>query len=428
MATSTLTNTESSPKPKNWERAPDQLSNAALASMVALAAVAMAATLPGRTHGLGLITEGLLADLSLERSAYAQLNLVATLLGALFCWPCGWLIDRAGLRITSALVLLLLGIATLGVASTQSIPMLWIWITLTRGLGQSMLSVVSLAIVGKAAYGPRQPLAMAVYAVLVSVLFIIAFIVLGEVIPKSGWRSAWQGVGWSVLVLGPLFALFVREPQPTESVPGEKPVNEVSATVSQALAAPAFWIFLLSSALYALVSSGLSLFNQSILAERNFGPEVFYTLLSVSTFAGLISNLGAGFLARFISYGRLMAVAMAMYTAALLAFPLVISLWQVYAYGIALGLCGGVVTVVFFGVWSQTFGRLHLGKIQGIAQAATVLASAIGPLVFSECLKQFGSYRPAFWTIAPLVGLLAVAAWMVGETNKVQSIPANSPE
>src|SRR4051812_38521859 len=92
-------------------RAPNELSSLALCGMVFLAAVAMAATLPGRTHGLGLITEGLLADLTLERPEYAQLNLVATLLGALFCWPCGWLLDRLGLRITSAGVLVLLGIS-----------------------------------------------------------------------------------------------------------------------------------------------------------------------------------------------------------------------------------------------------------------------------------------------------------------------------
>ena len=60
-----------------------------------LAALAMVATLPGRTHGLGLITEPLLADLGLDRVGYAAVNLWATLLGALFCVPCGWLLDRA---------------------------------------------------------------------------------------------------------------------------------------------------------------------------------------------------------------------------------------------------------------------------------------------------------------------------------------------
>jgi MFS family permease len=390
------------------------LSTLALSGMVVLAAVAMAATLPGRTHGLGLITEGLLADVAMPRSDYATLNLVATLIGALFCWPCGWLLDRLGMRITSAAVLALLGISTLGIAATDSVPMLWVWVTLTRGLGQSMLSVVSITLIGKASIGPRHRHAMAGYALLVSVLFIIAFQVMGPVIRAAGWRVAWQGLGWTVLLLTPLFAVLVVEPR-RETSTKEKPVddNTSSATVSQALASPAFWIFVLTSSLYALVSSGVSLFNQSILAERRFDASVFITVLSISTFAGLISNLGTGWLVRYVSYSRLMAASMALYTVALLAFPFVTQLWQVYAYSVAIGLCGGVVTVVFFGVWSHAYGRDHLGKIQGLAQAATVLASAVGPMVFNGSLEQFGSYAPAFWIIAPCVGVLAVAAWMV---------------
>jgi MFS family permease len=421
------------PPPVAPQRLPGELSTAALCGMVVLAALAMAATLPGRTHGLGLITEGLLADLRLDRSDFAQVNLVATLVGALFCLPCGWLLDRLGMRLVSALVLVLLGVATLGIATTHSIPMLWLWVTLTRGLGQSMLSVVSITLVGKASLGPRHPWAMAAYSVLVSLLFIAAFSIMGKVIPAAGWRTAWLGLGWTVVILGPAFALLIVEPAREVAevarlqTNGKRELNSgefsyenlpsPSATLWQALAAPAFWVFALTSSLYALVSSGLSLFNQSILAERHFEAGVFYALLSISTLAGLVSNLAAGYLARHISYGRLMAGAMTLYTLALLAFPLVTQLWQVYAYGIAMGLCGGVVTVVFFGVWSQAFGGEHLGKIQGLAQAATVVASAAGPLAFAACLQRFGSYSPAFWIIAPGVGLLAVAAWLIPTPN-----------
>ena len=47
-----------------------------------VAALAMVGTLPGRTQGLGLITEGLIADLRIDRVAFAQINLWATLAGA----------------------------------------------------------------------------------------------------------------------------------------------------------------------------------------------------------------------------------------------------------------------------------------------------------------------------------------------------------
>ena len=67
----------------------------------------MVGTLPGRTQGLGLITEPLLADLHIDRVTYATVNLWATLLGSLFCLPCGRLIDRYGSRavITNSLAM-----------------------------------------------------------------------------------------------------------------------------------------------------------------------------------------------------------------------------------------------------------------------------------------------------------------------------------
>jgi len=49
---------------------------------LAVAALAMVATLPGRTQGIGLITEPLLADLHLSATDFATLNLWATLIGS----------------------------------------------------------------------------------------------------------------------------------------------------------------------------------------------------------------------------------------------------------------------------------------------------------------------------------------------------------
>ena len=71
---------------------------------VVIGALIMVATLPGRTQGLGLITEPLLRDLNLDRVSYAQINLWATLLGAIVCLPAGRIFDRFGLRATTALI------------------------------------------------------------------------------------------------------------------------------------------------------------------------------------------------------------------------------------------------------------------------------------------------------------------------------------
>ncbi len=113
----------------------------------------MVATLPGRTQGLGLVTESLISDMHVDRVTYATINLWATLIGAAFCLPCGRLLDRYGSRIVLTLTVLFLGATVVGMRWMQGIAALSIAITLTRGFGQSALSVVSLALVGK--FGSR---------------------------------------------------------------------------------------------------------------------------------------------------------------------------------------------------------------------------------------------------------------------------------
>src|SRR6187399_3488962 len=77
--------------------------------VLAVAALAMVGTLPGRTQGLGLITEPLLQDLAIDRVRFAEINLVATLVGSVFCFGIGGLVDRLGSRLVLTSLAVALG-------------------------------------------------------------------------------------------------------------------------------------------------------------------------------------------------------------------------------------------------------------------------------------------------------------------------------
>ena len=383
---------------------------------LAVAALAMVATLPGRTQGLGLITEPLLADLRIDRVAYATINLWATLIGALFCLPCGRLTDRFGSRIVLTAIALALGATVLGMSAATGLAGLCIAITLSRGLGQSALSVVSLALVGKW-FRRRLNVAMGVYSLLIGMGFIAAFPGVGQAALKVGWRHTWSWVGWFLLLaLAPLAALAVRNNPEDQGLRLDGDLEEphlYDLTVWDALRSPAFWTFAFSSSLFGLVYSGIALFNQSILEQRGFDATTYHTVLVISTLLGLIANFAGGWLASRWSIQKLMGLGMAALACALLALPLVKTYTHVVLYGCAMGISGGVVTVVFFSVWGQAFGRAHLGRIQGCAQTMTVFASAVGPLLLAQTLRQTGSYDLIFNSLAAAVAILGVASWWV---------------
>jgi nitrate/nitrite transporter NarK len=275
---------------------------------VGVAALSMVATLPGRTHGLGLFTEPILKTFELGREQYGAMNLWATLLGGLFCLPCGWLIDRLGPRAVLTSVMALLALSVGGLALW---PEGWLGVfvlILTRGFGQSALSVASLTLIGRSA-GTRNGLAMGVYSCLTSVGFVAAFGVLREVVKAAPdeWRMPWAGIGVGVLAAAVLSLLLVRD---RVADVREAAAAEPSRTFGQALRSPAFWAFALGTSFYGLVVAGTSLFNESLLAERGFSKEIFLTVTVVGIPVGLAANLLGGWLATRLPLGKLFAGAL----------------------------------------------------------------------------------------------------------------------
>ena len=376
---------------------------------VVVAAIVMLATMPGRTQGLGLITEPLLGDLRLDRVTYATINLWATLIGAAICLPIGRVFDTLGLRVTTlVLTLALAGVvwsmAHLGAGTGVA---LFLLVLATRAIGQSALSIASITVVGKT-FRDRAGLAMGVYAVLLSIGFMLAFVYVGTQVRVAGWRSAWAQIAYGLVLIGVPATLFLREPGVATSEAAAAPAT--GSTLVEALRTPAFWIFGVATALFGLVSSGLGLFNQAVLAERGFPQSVFVTFLGATAVIALVGQFGCGWLSLRWPMPRLLAIAMGIYGVALVLLSAITTMWQMWIVAVLIGLSGGMITTLFFAVWGQAFGQAHLGRIQGAAQMLTVLASAVGPLVFAKGAEITGSYAPGLWILAPLVLLVGAAA------------------
>lgn len=388
----------------------------------------MLATLPGRTHGLGLITEPLLKDLQLEKTAYAQLNLLATLLGSLFCLPMGRLLDRVGSRWTSTVVLASLGGVVLAMSRVQSVNQLFWCVLLTRAIGQSALSVVSISMVGKWFARKGGP-AMGLYSVLMSLMFATAFAVVGGWVKFDGWRLAWEKIGWSLLGLSPVFWIFVRDrPEVcglTVDHASTTESTEVGFQFWDATRTHAFWLFAIATSLFGLAVAGIGLFNQSILEEFGFGFDDYRAMLVLSTAAGLVGQFSCGLAIYRWSIKTVLGAAMLVYAVALTCLPFVKSINDLRGCTFLLGGSGGAITVVFFACWGKTFGRGQLGRIQGAAQMLTVLASAVGPLLFAEVRGRCGSYVPVLWTLAFAAAACGIAAWIVRMPVQTLAAPAN---
>lgn len=390
---------------------------------VLIGALAMVATLPGRTIGLGLITEPLLHDVRIDRVDFGLINLWATLIGSTFSLLFGPMVDRVGARAVLALNLLLLGASVHWMARVEDATSLSLSLTLTRGLGQSALSVVSLALVAKAAR--RVDAAMAAFAATVAVGFIAAVPGVQYAVQSYGWRAAWTGTGWALLAFAGLAMIVLRNAsirspsvesrtETSASLPTIEAGPASEFTLRSALFTPAFWVFAISCAAFNLLFSAVSLFCESILQEKGlYDPAMFRVAMGGLAAGGIAGNAAAAFLARRLTLARLLAVGMLVVSIAIAALASARSTAVASAAAALLGIAGGVVTVVFFACWPRLFGRTHVGAIQGAAQVLTVLLSALGPLLIAAGERHQGSYAKTLFLMTPLFVLLAVACWFV---------------
>lgn len=390
---------------------------------VIVASLAMTATLPGRTHGLGLVTEPLLADLRLDHVWFARINLASALLGALFAIPVGWLIDRFGVRVVLSFVTLALGLSVLGMSQSQTGLSLAATMYLVRGLGQSALSVASMAVISKW-FNRRLGIAMGVFAVLLTFGFIGSVLAVGAAVESVGWRAAWWNIGIALLALTPVFWIFARNAAESPSskadgIAAAMPAQEESArslSMVEALRSPVFWMVALGTSAFNLVWSGVTLFNESMLVERGLDREIAVEIMAILTGVGLIANLVCGSLAARHRILRLLGGSLFILATSLAIFPSIQSPAMAKIYAGLIGLSGGAITVVFFAAWRHLFGKGSVGAIQGVAQFTTVVASAIGPVLMAESRAWTGSYTFAFYTLSCAVGLLGVVSLFIRPT------------
>lgn len=381
--------------------------------MVILAALSMVATLPGRTVGLGLITEPVLADLALDRERFAMLNLMATLIGSLFAIAAGHLTDRLGLRLVLTTILVLLGSLVLTMAQSVTAGTVAIFLILTRGLGQSALSTVSVTTVGKW-FHERLAWAMGIFSMIVAIGFSVVIVLAQANVATLGWRAVWWGIGLGILMLGLLSALVARGEPSAARAENRGAVTaglERSLSFREALRQPCFWVFGISMALYSGVLAGVSLFNEAILLELEFDATTFRYAMAGLMSAGLIGNLVASWAAHKMPLPRLVAINLGVLVLVLVGYAHLDSAVTVICHASVFGFCGGIFSVIYFTGFGHAFGPRHLGKIQGCAQVMTVVASALGPWCLVKVWVATGSYFPLMHWVAPAFLLMAGLAW-----------------
>lgn len=412
--------------------------------IVAAATVGILFSIPGQTMGFSVFTDILIQELGLSRVQLSFAYCIGTVLSGLSLPYLGRLFDRYGARkmvvgsaVATGLVLIYLSqtrrlsdwLAALAPgwvsATAVSFGVILLGFYLIRASAQGVLTLTSRNVIGKWFDYHRGP-ALAVSGVITAFSFSFAPRFLDFMIERFAWDGTWMVLGLVTLtVMAGVGWLFYRD-NPEECGllmdgnidPATKRKAHADSIIhrdytrEEALRTWAFWTFNFTFAFTAFNHTAFTFHIVSMGEEAGrMRSEIIGFFVPMSAVSVLTNLLSAWSSPR----TRLKYHLMLMNAASLLGVWGLIqlqSVWGIVAFVVGNGMCGGFFVSLTGLVWPRFFGRRALGAISGVGMASMVIASGMGPLMFSLSYHLAGSYVPILW-ISALVpaSLLVASAW-----------------
>lgn len=407
--------------------------------LVPLCAGTILASSPGQTTGVSAFVEPLLDLSGLDRASFSTTYLFGTLASGFCLATAGRWVDRFGPRVMLTIACVLLGILLLAMSAIDHAAVVWTrWlgiasestvyaVLLTGGFaglrfaGQGLMVICCQTTLGHW-FRRRRGIASAINGAVLAVAGNATPLLFIALIAATSWSHAWLwsglvvGVGWALVV-----ALFWRDqPEPCGLHPDGlppvanadgSPVIDEAWTRDEALRTRAFWTVVGCGSLLGLIITSVTFHLADIGRGAGLDGPTAHAFLLVIGSTALPAGLIGGTLADRIAPRWLCVVLSGGLLIHLLSMPFFGPGLAYVIPGLAIGIAAGLAGPMAIATLPRFFGRRHLGAINGLYWATTVIASAIGPVAYALAREHFTSYTPTMMVLMiPVVGLF-LSSW-----------------
>ncbi len=379
---------------------------------------------------LSLFVKPIGDDLGWSRGEISLAFAVGSLFGTGASLIVGRLVDRHGARVAVVIAGMVITGALLGLAV---MPELWhFWVRI--GVGRTAaLAGISLGTSVAAAkwFVRKRGRAVSLLGVGLRSGQALFPLFITPIIIALSWRHAYAMLASIafVFIVIPAWLFIRRRPEDMGLLPdgdgaiggpdeAEALVQEVSWTLAEARRTPAFWLLITAMSLVFFAQTGTNLHAVASFQDRGVADEL--AGLFVFLFAGTaaVSAYGWGVLMDRYHIRWVALVATLAFVAAMsvLVFADTITLAVLFAVLFGLGAGGWTASQTL--LFSNYFGRGHLGSIQGFAQALAAPLGAAGPLAAGYIQTYTGSYRISFEIFIGAMVMVALTLLLASPPHK----------
>ena len=365
--------------------------------------------------GLPFYYDFMVTDFGWTRAQVTSGNALSKLLiGPLFGFLAGWVVDRFGPRRLMIGGILIAGVALIGLGSVSTLPMFYLFyllnalgyvcggplpaqVVVSRWFEKSRGKAMGLAYLGIGFGGASAP-------------WISAFLY-----RHYGWQAALKLLGLLIIVVSlPLVAAM-------KDAPTRKPDSDDSApAIGGAFRTLALWLIIVGSMCSIAAVSGTQQNLKLLLSlDRHFGQNAAAKILSLVLAFSIVGRLLMGWLADRISKKYVM---LSIYILVAISIPLLFlgtSFGTIAAAAAIFGVALGGDYMIIPLMTAEIFGVRILGRLMGVILTAGGVAEALSPWWIGHLRDASGNYQSGCIVLVGMALLGAVAVLMLPMQRRV---------
>ena len=379
-------------------------------------------------YGLPFFYDFFVRDLGWTRAEVTSGNALSKLLvGPIFGFAAGWIVDRFGPRRLMMAGILMAGGALIGLGATSLAGAFYLFyffnalgyvcggplpcqVLVSRWFDRTRGKVMGIAYLGIGVGGAIVPLLTA---------WMTAHV---------GWRMSLQLLGALIVLIALPLAYFVRE-NPGDDPGGAplKPSRNENASISAILRTPAFYLLAIGSMCSIAAVGGTNQHLKLFLSlDRGYSQADAAAIISLVLTISIVGRLLMGWLADRMPRKHVMLL---IYVLVAAAIPLLMAraapgAASMYAFAAVFGLGLGGEYLIIPLMAGELFGIGVLGRVMGIVLTADGVAEATAPMLVGYMRDRTGSYNTGFFLLVAIALVGAAAIALLPRAPRAREVPS----